>query len=70
MGFRVFGPAATAADEYGDATHHKIVENGVLEVWTPNRLITYGPSGWWRIEELRPDTGGQESHESSPTRRT
>lgn len=56
MAFKVFGPAATAADEYGDDANRRVTEHGVLEVWTKDRQVTYGPAGWWRVEEPRQES--------------
>jgi hypothetical protein len=58
MAFKVFGPAATAADKYDDKASYSVEADGVLKVQTEERQITYGPAGWWRVEEPPRDGGG------------
>jgi hypothetical protein len=69
--FKVYTPQDEETYDAGTA-HYSISDHGVLEVWPggapdPDQKITYGPAGWFRVDEhtLEYEPPGPQSEEEA-----
>jgi hypothetical protein len=58
MEFTVYLIAGEPVSYSGENTGYKIEDNAVLNVWTAEGQVLYGPAGWSHIEFPKPPRAG------------